>query len=502
MGISPWLSGIWLMPVLLQAASAMPLACTDAPRLEVSGLSVLSAPQQDYLAQNLPGCLRRGEEDALSRLLAAAFLQDGYPRIHVAQLSAPPDTLKLAVRPWLLGRVESESGQLDPAAAFPQSATRWLNLFELEQGLAQLNRLSGNQVSMSIYPADEAEGIAAIRLRNDGDGKPLHALLSSELVDDGVQQQASASATLLWDNPLGWMDGLAVSARQTRRGQMQNASYSIPYGYWTFAANYGESRSHQPWVSPHFDTTIDTYASQGGLQLTRTLQRDAIGYAAWRVGLQQQRVDTRFAGSQIAVQSPRISKLSVALDREWQLDGQQLAASLAWQRGLKLGGSSQLPPQAGPFYPTAHFDKYLLSLDHTRHWQAGAYRLALRQSLATQYTPHALYAAEQFSLGGRDSVRGLSRWASSANRGASWQNTLYLDVPGADGMQLRPFVGVDVGRSWSSGPGEESMRMAGVAAGLRMQQQALTLSLDVAKAIQPARARRGAELNLAIHWYM
>lgn len=497
-----WSTGMAMMSTFLLVAPAMAASCTDAPRLEVSGLAVLSAGQQGYLASTLPACLQQGEEGALSRLLAAAFLQDGYPRIHVQQQPAPQHTVKLAVRPWVVGRMESEDGRLDPAGTFPQSSSRWLNLHELEQGLAQLNRLSGNLVSMSIYPADEAEGVAAIRLRNDGDGRALHALLSTELADDGRQQQGSAGATLLWDNPLGLMDGLALSARHTRRGVMQSAAYSIPYGYWTLAANYGETRSQQPWVSPHFETTIDTRASQGGLQLTRTLQRDALGYAAWRAGLQHQQVDTRFAGSRIAVQSPVISKFSLALDSEWQAGKHRLAASLTWQRGLNLGGSSQRPPQAEEAYPTAHFDKLSLALGSTSSWAWGTYRGGLKQSLAGQYTRQPLYAAEQFSLGGPDSVRGLTRWASAANRAASLQNTLDIDVPAVAGTQLRPFIGVDVGRSWSSGPGEESMRMAGVVAGLRMQYQALTLTLDIAKGIQPARARPGTEMNLAIYWYI
>jgi hemolysin activation/secretion protein len=222
----------------------------------------------------------------------------------------------------------------------------------------------------------------------------------------------------------------------------------------------------------------------------------------WGVGLQHQRVDTRFAGSQIEVQSPTINKLLLSLDGSWQLGAQQIKTNLVWHKGVDVAGASSKPAGASSLYPAVRFDKLHLALQTERNWFAGGYRFGLQNSLSGQISQQNLFAIEQFNLGDRSSVRGGRRWVNSSNRGAALQNNLYVDVKASSVTELRPFIGFDLGRTWSSSPAEESVHLASVVAGLRVRHKTIAVSMDIAKGIQPSRTRDGAEVNLAINWFI
>jgi hemolysin activation/secretion protein len=88
-----------------------------------------------------------------------------------------------------------------------------------------------------------------------------------------------------------------------------------------------------------------------------------------------------------------------------------------------------------------------------------------------QFANDRLFPLEQFSVGGRYSVRGYREnqlvrdnafTASFETRIALWPSML-----GADRVQLAPFV--DVGRSWNTGGGNpDPMTLASIGSGLRI----------------------------------
>ena len=129
----------------------------------------------------------------------------------------------------------------------------------------------------------------------------------------------------------------------------------------------------------------------------------------------------------------------------------------------------------------------------TRNWDAIRYNLEASTLMGNwqvsgrfkgQYSNDSLIAGEQFGLGGAQSVRGFSDRVVSGDRGYQWG--IEGMGPGIGERKIRPIVFLEGGRVWVRGGVDESLMSAGV--GFRMTIDKFQLALDLAKALDNARA--------------
>ncbi len=129
----------------------------------------------------------------------------------------------------------------------------------------------------------------------------------------------------------------------------------------------------------------------------------------------------------------------------------------------------------------------------TRGWDAIRYNLEAARLMGNwqvsgrfkgQLSSDTLIAGEQFGLGGANSVRGFADRVVSGDRGYQW-NVEGMG-PGIGERKIRPIVFVEGGRVWARGRADESLMSVGV--GLRMTIDKFQLGLDLAKALDSARA--------------
>ena len=87
-------------------------------------------------------------------------------------------------------------------------------------------------------------------------------------------------------------------------------------------------------------------------------------------------------------------------------------------------------------------------------------------NLRGQYTTDVLYGADQFSIGGRYTVRGFDgEQTLSAENGIIIRNELSVAIPE---LRLEPYLGLDLGHVW--GPSDEYLlgkNLAGAVFGIR-----------------------------------
>ncbi|WP_186065324.1 ShlB/FhaC/HecB family hemolysin secretion/activation protein, partial [Burkholderia gladioli] len=97
--------------------------------------------------------------DMLVKGLSQAILARGYvtTRVLLPEQDLSTGTLKLSLIPGVIRHVRFVDERLRGTwkTAFPTGNGELLNLRELEQGLEQMKRVTSQDVSMQIVPADE-----------------------------------------------------------------------------------------------------------------------------------------------------------------------------------------------------------------------------------------------------------------------------------------------------------------------------------------------------------
>lgn len=128
-------------------------------------------------------------------------------------------------------------------------------------------------------------------------------------------------------------------------------------------------------------------------------------------------------------------------------------------------------------FMTTRYDMWGLNFYYATPFKLGRWEPRYSLTFRGQYTNNMLYSADQFSIGGRYTVRGFSGENTlSAENGYILRNEIGFPLKH---INLEPYVGIDYGRVW--GPSDEYLlgnSLAGVVFGIRGK-LALQISYDV-----------------------
>ena len=115
---------------------------------------------------------------------------------------------------------------------------------------------------------------------------------------------------------------------------------------------------------------------------------------------------------------------------------------------------------------TTRYSLYGLNLNIAAPVKLGKVQGRYTFNLRGQYTTDVLYGADQFSIGGRYTVRGFDgEQTLSAENGIIIRNELSVAIPE---LRLEPYLGLDLGHVW--GPSDEYLlgkNLAGAVFGIR-----------------------------------
>lgn len=190
------------------------------------------------------------------------LLRRGYAtsRVIIPEQNIADGVLRLQVQAGRIHQVRYGEGsaQLPWRTAFPIWEGDILNVHLLEQGVEQMKKLSSQDVSLRLIPA-ETPGQSDIELTIHRT-TPVHGILSlddSGLTDTGRWQ---FSADIGIDNPFYGNDYLQIDlngdvmANGYERGTRgQQIYYRIPYGKETFSIAYSRYTYHQTVYSTPYD---------------------------------------------------------------------------------------------------------------------------------------------------------------------------------------------------------------------------------------------------------
>ncbi|KAF1042187.1 MAG: Hemolysin transporter protein ShlB [Herbaspirillum frisingense] len=432
----------------------------------------------------------KGVNIVLTRVQNAVIAR-GYTTTRI--LAMPQDLadgkLTLTVIPGRVRAIRFAPGA-DPrgtaANALPVSPGDILNLRDIEQGLENFKRVPTAQADIQITPSED-EGAQA----GDSDlviqyQQAFPFRLTATLDDGGSRATGKyqAGLTLAYDN--WWMlnDLFYVSVNRSLGHYGDEGSngytlhYSLPFGYWLFAATMSGSKYHQT-VAGAFENFVYSGRSETTeLKLSRIVQRgSASKTTAYAKGLLRTAYNA-IDDTEIGPQQRRTTSWEAGINHRHFIGEATVDASLAYRRSLDRQG----PEPASEFdlpQIASRYGLWLADASLNAPFELGPARLRYAGAARAQWNRGALTPQDQFSIGGRYTVRGFEGDLTlQAERGWFVRNELALGL-GQSGQEL--YAGIDTGAV--SGPGAQFLsgrRLTGAVLGLRGSLYKLSYDMFVA----------------------
>ncbi|MGU7776362.1 ShlB/FhaC/HecB family hemolysin secretion/activation protein [Burkholderia sp. MR1-5-21] len=413
---------------------------------------------REWLGHYAGQCVGKQGIDVLVKGLSQVILSRGYvtTRVLVPEQDLSSGVLKLTLIPGVIRRVSFSDEKLRGTwkTAFPAGNGDLLNLRDLEQGLEQMKRVSSQDVSMQIVPADmPGESDVVLDVKR---AKPWTVVASIDNSGTRATGRLQGNLSLGIDNPLGLNDIFNIGVSQDlefgdkRLGSHGwNGFYSVPWGYWTatlsaYTNTYYQQIAgvNQTFVASGNSKTVDFKMNR---ELLRS-QNDVFGA--------QFRLSRRFGQSfientEIPQQRRNNTFVEIGLTDRHYFGGAQFDGTLAYRQGVGAFGARDdvLAAEGGPTY---RYKMAVLDANLSVPFAIAKQPFRYVGTFHSQYTGNTLYYIDDLTIGSRYTVRGFDgETMLAAARGFYWRNELQMPI-GQTGQAI--YAGLDYGRVWGAQP--------------------------------------------------
>lgn len=351
-----------------------------------------------------------------------------------------------------------------------------LNLRDIEQALENFKRVPSVEADIRIAPAESGPDQSDLVILHQQ--STVYRVTAT--VDDAGSKSTGkyqGSATLSLDNPFGLSDlfyitlnhDLGDSSEQGHGTHGGAVHYSLPYGYWTLAANSGNSRYFQ-----HIAGLTQPYVYSGtsensDVKLSRLVYRDAVRKTTLSLKAWQRKSNNFIDDTEVEVQRRIMGGWELGVGHKEFIGQATVEGNLHYKVGTSDFGALPAPEEAFN-EGTAQFGIVTLDANVSLPLELMGTQLRYNGALRVQDNRTRLIAQDRFSIGGRYSVRGFDGESSlAAERGWSLRNDFSTGVEHGWGIGAQQvYLGLDFGEV--SGRGAETLlgnTLAGAVVGLR-----------------------------------
>ncbi|WP_085489795.1 ShlB/FhaC/HecB family hemolysin secretion/activation protein [Paraburkholderia susongensis] len=353
--------------------------------------------------------------------------------------------------------------------AFPTGPSDPLRLSDIDQGVAQINRLRRNQTTVQVLPG-QAVGNSVIAVNNEPGDRTYYTL--------GVDNYGAEStgvtryrAGVEADDLIGLQESLSLNYIDSLESNALVSSLAIPWGRNTFSYTLLDSEYQQ---------LVGTTALEYGRTLSHIfgwnyqLGRTASDLTALDATLSWRRTDREINDADLDPERVVVLRVGGNWLHRFVLNDApgNVTLDAGLSQGLPWFGANHDGADAPCTDAHAQFTKF----DATATWtmplpKLGRAARAYRGALGGQYTNVALYGTEQLYLGGMDTIRGFRSGDIAGDRGIYSRNELvWVNVPVWHDGRVEPYVFLDAGNAdLIAVPGFATQ--AGTGVGLRAQWQ-------------------------------
>lgn len=298
--------------------------------------------------------------------------------------------------------------------AFPTKAGEYLNLFDLEQGISNMNSVVYNNIKMDLIPGSEL-GKSIVYIQNQ------RKFSGISLSYDNSGQESTGKNKLnmsLTTGDLLGNDTLTLNGNTNTDGDRDlkfsnsfSLSYNIPVGYWNGGISYSYS---------NYRTTVDGVVkpvkSEGNSKLTsyklgKVLGKAAQGKVKFETNLTMKEKEDFINDEKIEVSSRKTANWKNKISYIGKLKGGSLYSDFTYTVGLKqFGASKDLDTSSKG--PKSDYNKYTLNLRWTKPFFVKNQYFTYEFGSGMQYSSDTLYSADKFSIGDDLTVRGYESGVS------------------------------------------------------------------------------------------
>lgn len=423
--------------------------CFLIKTIKIEGVSILKPIELAQIrAPYNERCLTGGDIQALMQDIDAHYATAGYitAKTYVAPQNIASGKITLQV---IEGEVEElvlqgkdgepRQGGGTLTSAFPKVIGAPLRLQDFEQGLDQMNRLGSVEAQMRLEPGLEPGGSRVVITRIQEDR--LRMYVHTDNQNSKAAGINSMRFSLEVDDLFGLNDAWTAGLSSTRNTNAIDLSGSVPYGYTTFNWRLG----HSEYLTPLTEASeLFGTSTTGSLGLTHLMHRDQDSLTTLKTTLSRTHLERAINHASLAPQDLAV----LAFDLQKITTGQGWREAL--NGGIKLGlagfGAGRDAPNIGLAVARHQFIK----LESGYYRQTSLERFGtLINDLRVQYSPAALFSAEQIALGSYATVRGFRESKATGDMGIYLRNDLHLPFKGEGAWQgLRHWAFFDGGATY------------------------------------------------------
>ena len=448
-------------------------SCFNLVDVKLTGSTLIDQPMTDMMfAGEIGTCITPEFIGSALERLNGYFLDAGFvtTRAYITPQDLKSGSLEITVVEGTIEDIrlndDSPVDRRRVRMAFVARPGDILNIHDIDQSLAQMNRPRSVVATLNLVPGNEA-GQTIVQIDEKLVSNPVRFKLG--LDNSGSQGTGTTKSTLGVDadNLLSMNETISVSHIGSADTNALAGSITLPIGHNTIEA----SSSYSDYLSDVDQfTQIFGRTDSRELKLTRFLFKTDTGDVKAEVSLAKK--STRRTINDLVLTPQSLTTARAGLKYSGRLEnGVSLSANLYLAAGTKLLNATR---DAGldKTAPRAQFRKLQADGSVTvSHIPS----MTIQTTYAGQLAPHPLYSSEQISAGGQKSVRGFKGNAISGDSGFYAQTDVIMPVPArfipkaaepyAAGVQV--YGGLDVGAARDLALGKTNL-VAGGGGGMRM----------------------------------
>jgi hemolysin activation/secretion protein len=456
-------------------AFALDVPATLPEPVRAQGASALPQDRfafaREWLDHYQGQCVGQRGLDLLVKGVQREILSEGYitTRVMLPTQDLSTGTLRLALIPGVIRHLKFADADTRGTwkTAFPARDGDVLQLRDLEQGLEQMKRVPNQDATMQIVPGDApGESDVVITAKRT---KPWSLAVSADNSGTNETGRYIGNVTLGLYNLLGLNDILSAGFNQDLQfGNHDlgthgwNASYSIPWGYWT-GTLYGYTNTYYQQIAG-VNTVFNASgnAQTAGLKLERVFHRSQNDVSGVEFQLIKRFGASFIEDTEIKQQQRDNTFIEAGLTNRHYFGAAQFDGTLAYRQGIGAFGAQPDTPGG----PTYRFHMAMLDANLSVPFKVANQSLRYVGTVHGQFTNDELNYIDDLTIGSRYTVRGFSgQTMLAAEKGFYWRNELQMAL-GGTGQSV--YAGVDYGHLW--GPSAAYLtgtQLAGAVLGLR-----------------------------------
>lgn len=430
---------------------------------------------QEYLKRYQGRCVGKDGLNLIVRRLGNLILQKGYSttRVGLAEQDLSDGELTLTLVPGVIHAIRFSDSSVSGTwrNAFPTGVGRVLNLRDLEQGLEQMKRVPSQDIDMQIVPAERpGESDVVLTVTRTKAWKVSASLDNSGAKSTG---QLQAGANFSYDNLFGISDlfNIGINTDAERDGSQRgtnghNLYYAAPEGYWYYSVAASDYDYHQE-IAGNGQTYISSGKSHNlDVKTNYLFQRNQTQKNSWQFNVSKRWSHSYVDDTEIDIQKRNVTYVELGWVHKHYVGNVQLDLSLMNRWGTSWFGGQSDASNRQPDYPTFAYTMQIVDATFSIPFQIAGRPLSYSATFRGQTTYSPLYLSDEFSIGGRYTVRGFDgELTLAAERGYYLRNE--FTIPFANSGHAA-YLGLDVGKVF--GPSVKYLvgdKLAGAAIGLR-----------------------------------